>query len=119
MAKDLKKLRQIAERTQARADKAKARYHIEEAAQEESARKEIGETTLALLQTMTEALRDPFVERLAPALSNAALDLLVREDMMSLDVADGIKADRVAAKQAKKKPNAATETAIETNSSGA
>ena len=119
MAKDLSKLRIAAQKSQARADKAKARYHIEEAAQLEQARKEIGETTLAAFKTIPATLRDQLIAALVPTLSPVAVDILVHEDLLSVDAAEAAKATKAQAKPTNKTTAGRNHAATETPNTGA
>lgn len=119
MAKDLNKLRIASEKAQARADKVTQRYRVEEAAQFEQARKQIGETTLSAFKTMPASLRDQLIAALVPTLSSVAVDMLVHEDLLSVKDAEAAKAVKAEAKSTKKTSTGGNDAARKTQNTGA
>ena len=102
--KNIEKMREMADNAQARADKRKFSLHVEEARQIEAAEKEIGQAPLAILPTLLDAARKPFLAALTPRLSPVAIDLLAREGHLTRPEADAAIQANADAKRAKRNP---------------
>jgi len=104
MPKDLTKMREMADKAQARADQRKVSLHVEEARQIEAAEKEIGQAPLTILPTLPDAARKPFLAALTPKLSPVAIDLLAREGHLTRPEADAAIQANAEAKRANRNP---------------
>ena len=100
--KDLDKLKERRLKARQRADKVDTEYNIEKAKQEDIARLEIGHKTLDIIEALPSAVRDGYVDHIAPTLSKVALNKLVTLGYLNQEKADTILCDREEQRKIKK-----------------
>ena len=111
--KDLDKLKERRLKARQRADKVDTEYNIEKAKQEDIARLEIGHKTLDIIEALPSAVRDGYVDHIAPTLSKLAINKLVALGYLDQEKAIAIFRDREDQRKAKKtaaKDNVAADT---------
>lgn len=108
--KDLDKLKERRLKARQRADKVDTEYNIEKAKQEDIARLEIGHKTLDIIEALPTAVRDGYVDHIAPTLSKVAINKLVALGYLDKEKAKAILCDR--GEQRKTKKTAVKDTAI-------
>jgi hypothetical protein len=100
--KDLDKLKERRLKARQRADKVDTEYNIEKAKQEDIARLEIGHKTLEIIEALPSAVRDGYVDHVAPTLSKVAINKLVALGFLDKEKAKVILCDRKEQRKTKK-----------------
>ena len=100
--KDLDKLKERRLKARQRADKVDTEYNIEKAKQEDIARLEIGHKTLEIIEALPSAVRDGYVDHIAPTFSKVAINKLVTLGYLDQEKAKAIFRDREELRKTKK-----------------